>query len=151
MDTYVQEGTEMTPDTIFVMIVYFTIFAISLFFYRKWKKKYKNLPYKSTEAVFIKKKYRHSDYGYGASRHAPYYKAKYEFYIDGKRYTEEFDFHSLPPKTGTLYYKKGVKDVRWDIPKVFAVPARTSFYIFLYFSVGIALITGLIYKFVFLH
>ena len=110
----ITETPVLTSEDIPLLIIYIVVFSISMFIYRKWKKRYINTSDKTTEATLLSTRSYDSHYGYAESRHAPYILGKYEFYINGKRHTTKFKFFSYLPQKHTLYYKKGAWDIRWD-------------------------------------
>lgn len=147
----IQNDALLSSDDMRVVIIYIIVFSISMFFYRKWKNYYKNIPDKTTDATLLSTRSYDSHYGYAESRHAPYILGKYEFYINGKRHTTKFKFFSYPPEKSTLYYKKGAWDIRWDKNTTFKVPIMISRLALLYFIFGVIFIAVGIDELFFVH
>lgn len=145
----IQNDVEMSSEDIRFLFIYIIVFAISIFFYRRWKNNYKNIPYKSTEATLLRTRSYDSHYGYAETRHASYYVGTYEFFMDGKRHTTKFKFYTSPPEHGILYYRKGIKDIEWGKSDKFKLSVKTTFFVFLYFLIGVILISVCIEKLLF--
>lgn len=124
-----------------ILLIYVAILIPSIIIAVIWYKKYKSIPDKTVTATLIKT----TDYsGYGSTNDnlAPqerYTVAKYEYYINGKRHTVIIKCFGEIQKQITLYYKKGVNDIRNK--KVFSLPFPKKLLLLLYFVVGIAVIT----------
>lgn len=124
-----------------VLVIHSLVMAISIVVFVMIFKHYKRLPDKKVTARLIKT----ADYfGDGKTAAdlpvtASYTIAKYEYYINNRRYTVKTRCQDSIPKTIELYYKLGNIDIRVEEKNI--IPGKFIICMLLFLMFGAALIT----------
>lgn len=135
---------EIDPKWIPILAIYASIMTISIVIVRVWYKRYKSIPDKQ---VIAKLKKVSNYFGFGATNdgmpsRCTYSIGKYEYNINGNRYTIKLKCSEGLMEQVILYYKKGHRDIRLE--KRFELPFYYKLLLLLYFVIGIVLITVLV-------
>lgn len=127
-----------------VLLIYAIVLIISIIICRKLIKNYKKIPDKCVDARLITT----SDYfgdgetNDGLPSTVSYTIAKYEYYINNRRHTLKTKCFDSIPKSITLYYKKGNKDIR--VEKAFSLPDKYKILMGVWLILGVTIITIII-------
>lgn len=137
----------MPKNKIILIAIYAVVLTLSLTFFKKHNKKFMSIEDKIAIGKLVKAKYytaspNESDSNYRLA----YYKAKYELEINGKKYTKICTFYdtAYPNKTIEFHYRKGISDVHLANSR--PESSRFVFFKILYYTLGVAIISILIYR-----
>lgn len=127
-----------TAEAVFA-VLYIGLIIAGIIVYRRWKKAYFNIPEKTVTATLIKRRDYYGDggKGYPLDERVSYSIGKYEYRLNGKRYTAKLRFTGSVPEEATLYYRKGSFDIRTR--RAFLAPDRVRLFAAFYFIIGAAL------------